>query len=395
MLLVLRLLLFHRGLRGGQRAAILRLFWVREDHTSRNGLEHARHRDLNRHIHVLPPVLDHDHRTVIEIADTLAEFLAILHDLDVDIFAGQQHWFDRISQFVDVEDLAIHVADTLDLGINNLDGHGGIFLQAIEDLQAAPAPIAAHRIGGIGDALEFVQHKARDDQSARDEAGLADVGDASIDDRAGVEQDLGNGLHMDALAVLVTLIGAFASIALLPSVALTVFIAVTVTVTITPAARHRRLKEMRDIAFTQHSDGHTEIAKENGADKGKHMPHRLWQAVERYGEQRRNDKSDGQADGRRDEIAGGGSMNFVTEPDIGFDGDVWRNDECEDTHDHSHGDGPLPCNALWERMIEQIDPDDNADSNKSPDDAGNSIRKHPCILQSSAQPGCRSTQRAA
>ena len=43
------------------------------------------------------------------------------------------------------------------------------------------------RIGGIGHQLQFAQHELRDHQRAVDETGFDDVGDAAVDDDAGVE----------------------------------------------------------------------------------------------------------------------------------------------------------------------------------------------------------------
>ena len=63
----------------------------------------------------------------------------------------------------------------------------GHLLNLLQDVEAAPAAIALHRVGGIGDELQFLQHELRNDQRAVDESGFADVRDAAVDDHAGVE----------------------------------------------------------------------------------------------------------------------------------------------------------------------------------------------------------------
>ena len=42
-------------------------------------------------------------------------------------------------------------------------------------------------IGGVGNQLQLAQNELRDDDDAVEEAGLGDVGDAAVDDDAGVE----------------------------------------------------------------------------------------------------------------------------------------------------------------------------------------------------------------
>jgi len=42
-------------------------------------------------------------------------------------------------------------------------------------------------IGGIGDQLQLAQHELRDHQGAVDKSGFDDIGDAAVDDDAGVE----------------------------------------------------------------------------------------------------------------------------------------------------------------------------------------------------------------
>jgi hypothetical protein len=73
----------------------------------------------------------------------------------------------------------------VDVGDDDLDA--GHLLDLLENVEAAAAAVALHRIRGIGDELQFLEDELRNHQRAVDEAGLAEVGDAAIDDHRGVE----------------------------------------------------------------------------------------------------------------------------------------------------------------------------------------------------------------
>ncbi len=63
-----------------------------------------------------------------------------------------------------------------------------VLLQAGQHFQAAPAAGADDRVVGIGDLLQLVQDEAGHDQHAFDEIGLDQVGDAAVNNNAGVQQ---------------------------------------------------------------------------------------------------------------------------------------------------------------------------------------------------------------
>ena len=73
----------------------------------------------------------------------------------------------------------------VDVGDHDVDA--GHLLDLLQDVEAAAAAVALQRVGGVGDELQLLEHELRDDQRAVEEAGLADVGDAAVDDDAGVE----------------------------------------------------------------------------------------------------------------------------------------------------------------------------------------------------------------
>jgi hypothetical protein len=74
--------------------------------------------------------------------------------------------------------------------IRDDDIEAGHLLDALQYVEAAAPAVAAQRIGRIGDLLQFLEHELRNDERAVDEAGLADVRDAAIDDDAGVENSV-------------------------------------------------------------------------------------------------------------------------------------------------------------------------------------------------------------
>ncbi len=72
--------------------------------------------------------------------------------------------------------------------IGNLHIEVRHLLNALEDFEAAAPPLALEGIGGIGDELEFAQDKLGDQKHTVEKVGLTDVGDAAVNDHAGVEQ---------------------------------------------------------------------------------------------------------------------------------------------------------------------------------------------------------------
>ena len=87
----------------------------------------------------------------------------------------------------ELDQLQIDFADLGEVDVGDHDVDAGHLLDLLQDVEAAAAAVALQRIGRVGDELQLLQHELRNDQRAVEEAGLADVGDAAVDDDAGVE----------------------------------------------------------------------------------------------------------------------------------------------------------------------------------------------------------------
>ena len=75
-----------------------------------------------------------------------------------------------------------------DILFDDADFEGGHFLEALENFKAAAATLALERIGRIGDQLKFVEDETGNAERAIEEMGFADVGDAAVNEDAGVEK---------------------------------------------------------------------------------------------------------------------------------------------------------------------------------------------------------------
>src|SRR5207248_7626302 len=77
--------------------------WLGEDHPPADGLEDPHHGDGDLVADRPGAVLDDDHRPVLEVADALTRFLALLDDPHVDLLAGQHDRADGLREVIHVE----------------------------------------------------------------------------------------------------------------------------------------------------------------------------------------------------------------------------------------------------------------------------------------------------
>ena len=139
--------------------------------------------------------------------------LALLDHPDPQLLAGEHRGLHGVRQRVDVHDPhALQLGDPvevevvgqddaaplerqrdelrIDLGLrgivvlDDLDRGRRLLLHAGQDLEAAPAAVAAQGVGRVGDVLELVEDEPRHHERAVDEPRFDDLGDPAVDDRA-------------------------------------------------------------------------------------------------------------------------------------------------------------------------------------------------------------------
>src|SRR5262249_18782889 len=76
---------------------------------------------------------------------------------------------------------------TREIVFHDLDVERGDFLEALKYVETAATPIAFQRVGRVSHQLQLPQHKLRDHDDAIEEAGFGNVGDAAVDDDAGIQ----------------------------------------------------------------------------------------------------------------------------------------------------------------------------------------------------------------
>src|SRR6267378_3642295 len=189
-----------------------------KDHPARRGLDHGRHDRGDGLVHQAPPVLDDDHRTVVQAAHPLTRFLALSRDHHDDLLARDRDRTHRLGKLVEVEHRhALEPRDSVevevvghdppppalggahevrvDLGargdvvVDHLQVDLCILLHLREDVEPAPPAASAGGVSGIRHLLQLTQNRAEDHQRQVDETGLGDVEDAAVDDDRRVEEN--------------------------------------------------------------------------------------------------------------------------------------------------------------------------------------------------------------
>ncbi len=200
----------------GARRGVHPLVELTEDHFAGGSLQDAGDGNVDGLRDHLLGVIHHHHRAVIQVGHSLVVLLAFLEDEDPHGFARQYDRLQRIRQLVDIEHLdAVELGYLIqveivgdDLTVVNLgqfdqlhidfphvrkvlfdDLHVEVchFLNALQDVEPAASAVALHGVGRIGHQLQFAQDELRDHQHAVEKAGLGDIGDAPVDDDAGIQ----------------------------------------------------------------------------------------------------------------------------------------------------------------------------------------------------------------
>ena len=110
------------GARPGEGAAFAAAFHFSEDHFSGAGLNDTGDSDLDFLVQMSAPLLDDNHRAVLEIADTLARGFAGLDEADGHPFAGQYDGFQGVGQIIEIDDVdAAKIRDLVQVEIVGQD----------------------------------------------------------------------------------------------------------------------------------------------------------------------------------------------------------------------------------------------------------------------------------
>ena len=116
-----------------------------------------------------------------------------LGDLGEVVVVGEELRVERAGQ---LHELGIDLLFVGEIQFVNLHFDARVVADAFEQFEAATTALAAHRVGGVGDELKFVQHELGHHDDALDEASFDQFRDASVDDDAGVEHDVVLGLAL-------------------------------------------------------------------------------------------------------------------------------------------------------------------------------------------------------
>src|SRR5208282_2128989 len=183
---------------------------------SGGGLQDRSHGNVDGLANHFARVINDDHSAVIEIGDALVVLFSFFKNKYAHDFAREDDGLERVGQFVDVQhghtlelgdfievevvgddlafvklgqfdELHIDFADAGEIVFHDLDLDRSRFLQTLQDIEATASAIAFERVGGIGHQLQFAEHELRDYDQAVEKAGLGDVGDAAVNNDAGVE----------------------------------------------------------------------------------------------------------------------------------------------------------------------------------------------------------------
>src|SRR5687767_1458634 len=80
----------------------------------------------------------------------------------------------------ELDELAIHRWFLWEIAIANFDFRMCQFTNTSQSFQTAPAPRAPDRVARIGDVLQFLQNKPRNDDCAFDKIALQQIGNTPI-----------------------------------------------------------------------------------------------------------------------------------------------------------------------------------------------------------------------
>src|ERR1700693_2985578 len=189
-----------------------------EDHFAGGGLKNAGHGNVDGAGYHLLGVVHHHHSAVVQISDALVVLFALFENKHAHRFARQHNGLERVGQLIDIQDLDpvklgnfvkveivghdlavvhlgeldqlhVHFRDIRKVILQDLNVQLSHLLDALQNVQAAAAAVALERIGRVRYQLQFAEYELGDYQRTIHETCLYDVGDATVDTNAGI-QDL-------------------------------------------------------------------------------------------------------------------------------------------------------------------------------------------------------------
>src|SRR5260370_29203480 len=218
--------------------------------------------------------------------------------------------------------LGVYLVDALGVGIADVHRHRWLLLWPLQNFEAAPATVAAHAVGRVGDMLQLFEHEARAHRHASDEAGLADVGDAAVDDRAGVHQDavgLPRGLAPRKPVAQAGVVLARMVVAVLALVVVTLLARRPPR---RPPGSRRGGEEPPEVVFAQHGDGDAYIGEQDRGERRQPVAEpKEGDLREEDRGQRCADEADGEADYGGDDVADLSAANPVPPPPLAYQSD--------------------------------------------------------------------------
>ena len=159
-----------------------------------------------------------DHGTIVQICNPLTRLFTCFDDRYLHFFTGKYHRFDRIRQFIDIQNTyalefcyfiqvkiichnkcihffchfqqhRVHFHRLFCLESMNFNRYCQLFLDLIQNIQTTTASLTFQAICRVRDMSQFFQNKIRNDDLTFDKTCLQQIHDSSIDDHACI-QDL-------------------------------------------------------------------------------------------------------------------------------------------------------------------------------------------------------------
>src|SRR5260221_1014139 len=238
--------------------------------------------------------------------------------------------------------------------------------------------------------LQLFEHEARHHQHARDEAGLADVGDAAVDDRAGVHQDavgLPRGLAPRKPVAQAGVVLARMVVAVLALVVVTLLARRPPR---RPPGSRRGGEEPPEVVFAQHGDGDAYIGEQDRGERRQPVAEpKEGDLREEDRGQRGDDEADDEADDGGDDVADLSAANLIAHPPIGYQRDPDGENQRHQCAEHGNARGGR-CTQVDVGRVQKIEEyrQSDADGDDQPDDAADELPSH-TVLRSDPPWACR------